>query len=279
MLGWFYSDGCNSGDEASITVHTRDEEVLHKIALVMQSKPPVPCTKQRASRIRISSRELCDRLGDLGCVPRKSLTLQYPTFVTEREQHRAFLRGVFEGDGSLYHTGTRLSCKAEIASGSLDFLLSLQRVIKDCTGLSSTVGYTNGLPRKLKIDGGYQQSLAFVSFLYEGANPHLCMARKHAKWMELCARVARPPAKRTWGINAARHRAFYLKSPEGHVYHSDMVKPFALKWGMGVSQLARVARGDKSFDSIRGWTRPTASEIESATQQGTLVNETYAQAA
>ncbi len=276
VLGWFYSDGCNAGSEASLSVHTRDKEVLAKVATVMRCGPPTPCGKQQAHRLRICSRVLCDRLAELGCGPRKSLVIRYPDCVSTREQHRHFLRCVFEGDGSLYHTGSRLSCKAEIASGSLDFLLALQRVIKDCTGLSSTVGYTNGLPRKLKIDGCYQQSLDFVSFLYEGANPALVMERKYAKWRELCARVANPPAKRTWNVNSTRRRAFYLKAPDGRVHHSDMVKPFALKWGLGVSNLARVARGDKSFDSIKRWTRPTVAEIEMAIQQGTLVSEVYA---
>ncbi len=276
VLGWFYSDGYNSNTSASICTHTRDGEVLEKIASVMRCAPPYQPNGRNVKQIIVHSRVLCDRLAELGCVKRKSLIIRYPDFVSTREQHRHFLRGIFEGDGSLYHTGLRLSCKAEIASGSLDFLLALQRVIKDCTGLSSTVGYTKGLPRKLKIDGGYQQSLDFVSFLYEGASPHLVMERKHAKWRELCARVANPPAKRTWNTNSTRRRAFYLKAPDGRIYHSDMVKPFALAYDMDVGNLTKVVVGRKSFDTIKGWRRPTGTEIVTAQADGSLVTQTYA---
>lgn len=276
VLGWFYADGYNSNSAASISVHTKDGEVLEKVARVMRCASPRKPNGRNVKVLMISSRTLCDRLTELGCIRRKSLVVQYPTFLSTRDQHRHFLRGVFEGDGSVYKMGQRLSTRTEIASGSLDFLVALQRVIREQTGLDSKVGYTRGLPRKLLIGHGYQDALTFLTYIYDGANPELVMERKHTKWLELRERVANPPPKRTWNTNSTRRRAFYLRSPAGVIHHSDMVKPFALEHGMGVSNLARVARGDRHFNSIKGWVVPTLDEVDAARRAGRLVVKTYA---
>ena len=60
-------------------------------------------------RISVSSKHLCLRLKELGCMPRKSLILQFPNLdiFKERDFVYDFLRGYFDGDGSVQLVGKK----------------------------------------------------------------------------------------------------------------------------------------------------------------------------
>lgn len=280
VLGWFYSDGNvdRNYDCSSITVHSKDEEVLIKIARLMKHpKPSTPKSRQNACILRINSRVLGKRLTELGCIPAKSLILTYPSFLSTRDEHKAFLRGVFEGDGSAYgmdRTGRGLSLRTEIASGSVAFMETLRVVIKTQTGLDSVIKNTGGKPRRLIIGHGYRDALVFLDYLYEGVDPTLTLARKRQIWLDFKARVANPPASRTWNINTTRHRAFYVRAPNGIVYHSDMLKPFADEMGLSFGNLGRVVTRKYGFRSIKGWRLPTDIELNAA--RDSIVLKCYA---
>lgn len=56
------------------------------------------------SRIQISSKTLTADLLKLGCTPRKSLTLKFPNdgIFKSNDLIRHFIRGYFDGDGSVF---------------------------------------------------------------------------------------------------------------------------------------------------------------------------------
>lgn len=278
ILGWFYSDGNVSKKltTASVTVHSRDVEVLEKMKTIMRAPAPISHRKDgNACIFKVNSRHLCRSLVALGCVPAKSLIITYPTCVVTRDQHRAFLRGVFEGDGSFYPTGRRASAHAEIASGSLVFLEQLKMVILEQAGLETSIGYTLGKPRRLHIIGGVHKVAHFMSYLYDGVSVELSMNRKRESWLRFKAVLASPPPARTWQINAARRTAFYIKDPRGQVYHSNTVSPFAWEYGLEISPLHAVIMRKPHYHSTRGWRAPSQEEIDTSIANGTLITKDY----
>lgn len=77
--------------------------------------------------LRLESKHMCESLIKLGCIPRKSLILKFPT-EEQVPNHllRHFVRGYFDGDGSAYLQAGKECCK--ICSGSFDFLYSMNQI-------------------------------------------------------------------------------------------------------------------------------------------------------
>lgn len=118
-LGFLYADGCvtDSGN-VNLSITAKDAEHLEKYRRALQAEHP---TESRTTvggfkgyedmayatvKIRIFSPEMRDDLIRLGCPPRKSATLAFPS-VEQVPIHlrRHFIRGYFDGDGSInvYH--------------------------------------------------------------------------------------------------------------------------------------------------------------------------------
>lgn len=78
----------------------------------------------KSCRVTISSKEIANNLVLLGCTPRKSLTLKFPTDdQVPREYIPHFMRGYFDGDGSVMRTGVVSIC------GTLEFLTSYMDIL------------------------------------------------------------------------------------------------------------------------------------------------------
>lgn len=109
VLGFVFADGNVSlrkdknqggGNCLQIFLQTRDEQILCDIAREMESSHPVFRNKNNSCGLVITSDGICRDLITLGCTPRKSLTLQWPSIDKSLERH--FLRGLFDGDGSVW---------------------------------------------------------------------------------------------------------------------------------------------------------------------------------
>lgn len=78
----------------------------------------------KSCRVTISSKEIANNLVLLGCTPRKSFTLKFPTEdQLPREYVSHFMRGYFDGDGSVMLTGQVKWC------GTLEFLTSYMNIL------------------------------------------------------------------------------------------------------------------------------------------------------
>jgi len=113
VLGWFFSDGCvdNKG-KMRIQIQKDDEEILYKIKELMKYEGPiyeVPPPKNFPNRkaqvcLCINRKSLADKLIQLGCLPNKSslsFDRKLGTIIEEEEDFRHFVRGIFDGDGSI----------------------------------------------------------------------------------------------------------------------------------------------------------------------------------
>lgn len=110
-LGFIYADGYISKTEncLRITLSAKDEDHLVKFKEDISSESPITYHMNRYSekysltkkaRISIFSKQIKEDLLKLGCGPMKSLTCTFPEIQENLIPH--FIRGYFDGDGSIY---------------------------------------------------------------------------------------------------------------------------------------------------------------------------------
>ncbi len=101
VLGWFFSDGCVHSDRRHASIHTnrKDHYILERINKIMGSNRPVKIYSG-SSYLRIHNCIIAKDLINLGCIPKKSLTLEFPTVKDKFLSN--FVRGYFDGDGSIH---------------------------------------------------------------------------------------------------------------------------------------------------------------------------------
>ncbi|QMW06368.1 hypothetical protein [Spirosoma foliorum] len=100
FLGLLYADGYNSNRFFAIGLQLRDRHILEAFKEVLQYEGPLHCSpsNQNVCTLVVSSKKMCARLSEIGCVRKKSLVLTFPTAVPKILVHH-FLRGYFDGDG------------------------------------------------------------------------------------------------------------------------------------------------------------------------------------
>jgi hypothetical protein len=114
-LGFIYADGYISDTgKFEISLCYKDYEHLLKFAKYCKFDEDKVIQKQKVGekyfrcRISFATGKLKQRFFDLGIKPRKSLTLVYPNIKPELEKH--FIRGYFDGDGSLSNSPIKKRC-------------------------------------------------------------------------------------------------------------------------------------------------------------------------
>jgi intein-encoded DNA endonuclease-like protein len=119
-LGFLYADGCVHSHNCgiSLALHTKDAEHLEllKTSLNLTNKVQ-DVNGHNTKRLEFTDKQMHADLIKQGCVPNKSLILEPPKNVPER-LIRHFIRGLFDGDGSIYiRKSPRIRCCFDI-SGS-----------------------------------------------------------------------------------------------------------------------------------------------------------------
>lgn len=105
-LGFLYADGNVSSDMHTVAIQLQESDYDHLIKFrnfLQGNDIQIELhEKNKACRIRINSTVLSHDLQNLGCIPRKSLALKFPTLeqVPKYLIHH-FLRGYFDGDGCI----------------------------------------------------------------------------------------------------------------------------------------------------------------------------------
>jgi hypothetical protein len=143
VLGVLYADGCispskdreerethkNRSPVCSISVSQKEPELLEKLLVLMESNALLAYQPKRGIAgaiytITIRSNTMYDDLVRLGLTPRKSMTIAFPAMPHEYVRH--FIRGCWDGDGSIYFEGNNpLKPRAHYDSGSRDFVEGL----------------------------------------------------------------------------------------------------------------------------------------------------------
>jgi len=188
VLGFIVADG-NVGKERQaivISLNQQDEDVLVKIAKTMKSTHPIKRfikdKKYNHCLISLNSKKLKLAIEKLGVLPAKSLTMDSTVFShVPQELKRHFLRGYFDGDGSMtlgakYSSGVKFLIQI---IGTEDFLTeTFQREFPS----------TNKLMKYKTCDmycwkiSSKQKVLDFLSYLYDDATIYL--DRKYNKFRQ-----------------------------------------------------------------------------------------------
>lgn len=188
-LGFLMADGYVSKNKNDITLALgiKDKSHLLKYKNSINSTSPVkdcviskgPFKGKEFSRINITSNKTKSDLESLGCVNAKSLILQFPNI--DKSLHNHFIRGYFDGDGSVFLSNDKHHRSGKISSiiyvsivGTLEFLNSMFSIInigtKECIKRNHKLVLNNTFQYRVKR---HERCKQFYEYLYKDATLYL----------------------------------------------------------------------------------------------------------
>lgn len=177
ILGMWMADGYNGLNNriAALTLHKKDEDIIFKISEILEYKGKIKLneTKNQYS-IRLGSKYFCKDLDRLGCMQAKSLILSWPENIPS-EYLNHFIRGYFDGDGSIYLNKNTNQYGITIL-GTKDFCENLNKQLSFLIGIKNIKIHPNKKTRIYRI-GGNKQVKKLVEWLYKDAT--IYMNRKY----------------------------------------------------------------------------------------------------
>jgi hypothetical protein len=203
FLGFLYADGCNllHRNRISIGLHEKDYELLKRLNDLILSGNDIKIVKQKNVKghyindkfcrnsgnsiyLHINSKYMSQKLNSLGMIPRKSSIVLFPTCVPSYLMNH-FIRGYFDGDGSLITNKRQNGFSIKIASSKC-FCESMLNVIREHTGVKFGL-YNEKDTYSVIILGGIYSSKLFCDWIYKNSSIH--MKRKYEKYLMLCERI------------------------------------------------------------------------------------------
>jgi intein/homing endonuclease len=184
-LGFIYADGYISGDSIfGISLSTDDREHLEKLKRDIKATHNIKDYESETayglakySRFLITDKELVNQLINLGVVHNKTNILMFPKFIDE-DLVRHFIRGYFDGDGSLIGGITpRISFL-----GTEDMLEDIRKRLPIETDVKLTTRKAGQTVKELKF-GGNIKVKKFLEWLYKDATIYL--ERKYVKYRKI----------------------------------------------------------------------------------------------
>lgn len=182
ILGLLYADGYSSIVERStiISLKESDKYLLDEIAQRLNSKLEIKRVENQDGiyyRLAFFCKRFAKVLHKLGCVHKKSLILNFPTEeIVSREYIWSFIRGYFDGDGSVFPINQNNMGKIGVEIiGSHSFIFTLKCVLEEyhiCSILKK-----DGNNSVVRI---YRQNeiKKFYQFLYSGETDLLLKRKK-----------------------------------------------------------------------------------------------------
>ena len=191
VFGFICADGSISPNRRSVRIEIADydEEILIKMAKVSHNTSPIKESKSKDRKekekklghwyknLHWNSIKIVKSLEEKGIVCNKSLVLKFPNCISE-ELMPHFIRGYFDGDGSLCRSGNGINIKI---TSSCYFNIELEKIFNSFNW-KTTLNYTeNGITTNLCIN--YQDDVkAFLEWIYKDASIYL--ERKHNRYLE-----------------------------------------------------------------------------------------------
>ena len=202
-LGFLYADGNvysknykknNQGKHViDISLSIIDIEHLKKFKKAIKTNAPVSIRETRcnnkifkACRFSINNKEMTEDIIKLGCVPNKSLILDFPNEnIVPNNLLRHFIRGYFDGDGSVYWNSsknTNTICFNIL--GTKMFLNGISDYFyNNINDYTNTSLYKKDKGNCMFILKSGKQVINTLDFLYN--NSTIYLDRKYEKYLEL----------------------------------------------------------------------------------------------
>lgn len=126
-------------------------------------------------KVHITSDKLYTDLCNLGCIPKKSLIIQFPNISLKLIPH--FIRGYFDGDGTIgvYHYIKESNCvtlKSSICSGSEKFLEELAKYLP--TKMKKLHFYSGVFQIRFSV----KDTISFCNYIYNNSTRFLLRKKK-----------------------------------------------------------------------------------------------------
>lgn len=173
-LGFWFADGYMRRDRSyRIIFYSGDKEILEKIKSAMGSEHLILRWGDRGAwQLSIYSKGMYEQLSKIGGHRRKSKSLKFPNI--PRSYLRDFIRGHFDGDGSVFYVAYKASkngkkyreLRSSFTSGSGGFLTELGTVLNREIGLAKKIlgKYNNG--GSFKLGYGTEDTKKLLSYMY-----------------------------------------------------------------------------------------------------------------
>lgn len=191
-LGFIAADGCIGKSGLELALKSTDMEHLRKFVKAIDGDENMIKTKliekgkktYEATRISVNSTQMTQDLFRYGIVKNKSLILDFPNFLND-EMLRHYIRGYFDGDGSICTAG-------KAPSGAQKYNISIIATVPFLTKLMDKLLPLSidivSLEKKHKMaiwkKGGMTQIKYFLDYIYENATIYL--QRKHEYYLRIC---------------------------------------------------------------------------------------------
>ncbi|MGB7293639.1 MAG: LAGLIDADG family homing endonuclease [Thermodesulfobacteriota bacterium] len=192
VLGVLYSDGNlqlgrpQRGSNIpnippAFSLAQKHSELLKKVLSLMKCTAKMHFSENRKGAgeiyiFKVVNREVCSDLLRLGLKPRKSLIVTFPAIPFEYTRH--FIRGCWDGDGTVYLENNQLNkAKASLTSGSRDFIQSLIANL-ELLGLPKRTIYTNKNGKSFYFRYHGKACAKLYHIFYDGVSENMYLTRK-----------------------------------------------------------------------------------------------------
>jgi predicted DNA-binding protein YlxM (UPF0122 family) len=166
-----------------LTISQKEPELLKKVLRLMNSETKLLHRNRKdfsktvsgeTYYFHLNSDLIYDDLVKLGITPNKSLTLKFPDVPVEYVHH--FIRGCWDGDGSVYFDNTSNSVFASFISGSVDFITGILSHLTK-SGLPERTLHKSGNSYYFRYTG--KQCKLLAEYLYRNADESMWLNRKY----------------------------------------------------------------------------------------------------
>lgn len=201
-LGFIWADGYIMSNteyrnyELGIELQKSDAVYLRKFNKAISGNIPLGFRKREAfietgrkifceiCQIRIYCKKMVEDLIDKGLFQNKSLSIGYPKHLDDK-YFFDFLRGYFDGNGSVLLAKDRKSLRGCFSSGSKEILERIKEKLYDYS-INSYISIEEKRPTELKLFiGGLNNSLKFFELLYKDTNEEIRLERKYSKFIKI----------------------------------------------------------------------------------------------
>ena len=185
-LGFLYADGCVHSNNYEISVNITDREHVEKFKTAIKAFNH-SITEIQDKRFQnaktlyqfsIRDKQLHQDLIKWGCIPQKSLLInKIPNIPRDYISH--FLRGYFDGDGSLHYLRGTNNYRISFV-GTKDFLNDIQKELQTNVSLQSNIADKAYV---LQI-AGRRQVERILNYLYNNSKENNRLNRKYQKYLD-----------------------------------------------------------------------------------------------
>lgn len=198
VLGFLWADGCNFPKKGTISMSLEegDKKILELIRNEIGSERPLEFvdysnkhdfgyTYKNQYRLLLFSTHMCKTLESIGMVPNKSLVVKFPRLPENLSRH--FIRGIFDGDGSLSRSKSknRDSYKHVLTiTSTMSLCEQLVNIVKKELDINCHIydaSNHNGITKVFSISGR-NQIKKFMDWMYNGSD--LKLHRKYERYIQ-----------------------------------------------------------------------------------------------